>query len=143
MLVIRLLLLFFQRFSRLLSLFFTQGKNDELYSLISFVIWTYGLQVTPITTFLLVVLAMTPCLVKAFANPQPKHIIRWVAYACTCGFMFGWHVHEKASLHFTIPLALIAMDSLEDVRHYFLLSIGMFLTQLILLNGCTVPVEIF
>jgi hypothetical protein len=38
-----------------------------------------------------------------------------------------WHVHEKASLHFTIPLALIALDNLNDARHYFLLSIGMFL----------------
>ncbi|KAL5666154.1 hypothetical protein ACJX0J_026262, partial [Zea mays] len=81
------------------------------------------LLVTPIATFLLVILAMAPCLIKAFSNPQPKHIIRWVSYACTCGFMFGWHVHEKASLHFTIPLALIAMDSLNDARHYFLLSI--------------------
>ncbi|XP_066328257.1 dolichyl pyrophosphate Glc1Man9GlcNAc2 alpha-1,3-glucosyltransferase-like [Miscanthus floridulus] len=80
-------------------------------------------KVTPIATFLLVILAMAPCLIKAFSNPQPKHIIRWVSYACTCGFMFGWHVHEKASLHFTIPLALIAMDSLSDARHYFLLSI--------------------
>lgn len=78
---------------------------------------------TPITTFLLVILAMTPCLVKVFSNPQPRHVIRWVSYACTCGFMFGWHVHEKASLHFTIPLALIAMDSLADAKHYFLLSI--------------------
>lgn len=80
-------------------------------------------KVTPITTFLLVILAMTPCLVKVFSNPQPRHVIRWVSYACTCGFMFGWHVHEKASLHFTIPLALIAMDSLADAKHYFLLSI--------------------
>ncbi|CAD6211410.1 unnamed protein product [Miscanthus lutarioriparius] len=80
-------------------------------------------KVTPIATFLLVILAMAPCLIKAFSNPQPKHIIRLVSYACTCGFMFGWHVHEKASLHFTIPLALIAMDSLNDARHYFLLSI--------------------
>ena len=89
-----------------------------------------GLQVTPIATFLLVILAMAPCLIKAFSNPQPKHIIRLVSYACTCGFMFGWHVHEKASLHFTIPLALIAMDSLNDARHYFLLSIGMFCSWL-------------
>ncbi|KAL6634932.1 hypothetical protein ACP70R_027603 [Stipagrostis hirtigluma subsp. patula] len=80
-------------------------------------------KVTPITTFLLVILAMTPCLVKAFSNPQPRHIIRWVSYACTCGFMFGWHVHEKASLHFTIPLALIAVDSLDDTKHYFMLAI--------------------
>jgi len=89
-----------------------------------------GLQVTPIATFLLVILAMAPCLIKAFSNPQPKHIIRWVSYACTCGFMFGWHVHEKASLHFTIPLALISMDSLNDARHYFLLSICMFCSWL-------------
>lgn len=80
-------------------------------------------QVTPIETFLLVILAMSPCLVKVFRNPQPKHIIRWVAYAYTCGFIFGWHVHEKASLHFTIPLGLIALNSLDDARHYFLLSI--------------------
>jgi len=99
-------------------------------------------KVTPITTFLLVLLAMTPCLVKAFSNPQPKHIIRWVSYACTCGFMFGWHVHEKASLHFTIPLALIAMDSLNDARHYFLLSIGMFCSWLYF-NICSVPLATF
>lgn len=69
---------------------------------------------------------MSPCLVKAFFNPQPKHIVRWVSYACACGFMFGWHVHEKASLHFVIPLGIIATNSLDDARHYFLLSIGMF-----------------
>ncbi|KAK1262273.1 putative dolichyl pyrophosphate Glc1Man9GlcNAc2 alpha-1,3-glucosyltransferase [Acorus gramineus] len=80
-------------------------------------------QVTPIVTFLLVMVAISPCLWKAWRNPQPKHIIRWVAYAYTCGFLFGWHVHEKASLHFVIPLGLVAINSLEDARHYFVLSI--------------------
>ncbi|XP_074565418.1 dolichyl pyrophosphate Glc1Man9GlcNAc2 alpha-1,3-glucosyltransferase [Curcuma longa] len=80
-------------------------------------------QVTPLITFVMVLLSMSPCLIKAFQKPQAKHLIRWVAYAFTCGFMFGWHVHEKASLHFTIPLAIISMDSLDDARHYFLLSI--------------------
>ncbi|KAJ4799872.1 hypothetical protein LUZ62_051118 [Rhynchospora pubera] len=80
-------------------------------------------QVTPIVTFILVLLSMSPCLVKAFKNPQPRHVVRWVAYTCTCGFMFGWHVHEKASLHFTIPLALVATNSLDDAKHFFLLSI--------------------
>ncbi|KAJ8506315.1 hypothetical protein OPV22_007201 [Ensete ventricosum] len=80
-------------------------------------------QVTPLITFLLVIFAMSPCLIKAFQKPQPKHITRWVAYAFTCGFMFGWHVHEKASLHFTIPLALVSVNNLDDARHYFLLSI--------------------
>ncbi|KAG6476542.1 hypothetical protein ZIOFF_065784 [Zingiber officinale] len=80
-------------------------------------------QVTPLITFVTVLLSMSPCLIKAFQKPQAKHLIRWVAYAFTCGFMFGWHVHEKASLHFTIPLAVISVDSLNDARHYFLLSI--------------------
>lgn len=73
---------------------------------------------------ILVILAMCPCLMKAWRSPEPKHIARWVSYAYTCGFLFGWHVHEKASLHFVIPLAITAVDSLEDARHYFLLATG-------------------
>ncbi|KAI3758504.1 hypothetical protein L6452_06069 [Arctium lappa] len=79
--------------------------------------------ITPSVTFAVVLLALSPCLVKAWRNPQPKMIIRWVAYAYSCGFLFGWHVHEKASLHFLIPLAVVAVESLEDARHYFILSI--------------------
>ncbi|KAG9134112.1 hypothetical protein Leryth_004799 [Lithospermum erythrorhizon] len=63
------------------------------------------------------------CIVKAWRKPQPRMITRWVAYAYTCGFLFGWHVHEKASLHFVIPLATIAMHSKEDAKHYLFLSI--------------------
>ncbi|GJS08452.1 probable dolichyl pyrophosphate Glc1Man9GlcNAc2 alpha-1,3-glucosyltransferase [Tanacetum coccineum] len=79
--------------------------------------------ITPSVTFAMVLLSISPCLVKAWRNPQPKMIIRWVAYAYTCGFLFGWHVHEKASLHFLIPLAVVAVESIEDARHYFILSI--------------------
>ncbi|CAH2057982.1 unnamed protein product [Thlaspi arvense] len=80
-------------------------------------------QITPLTTFAMVLLAITPCLIKAWKKPQPGHVARWIAYAYTCGFLFGWHVHEKASLHFTIPLAIVAVQSLEDAKHYFLVSI--------------------
>lgn len=80
-------------------------------------------KVTPLATFVLVLLSLVPCLVKAWRDPQPRMIIRWVAYAYTCGFMFGWHVHEKASLHFVIPLAIVAVQSVEDAKHYFLVSI--------------------
>ncbi|KAL3571786.1 hypothetical protein D5086_025690, partial [Populus alba] len=79
--------------------------------------------VTPLTTFIMVLLALSPCLIKAWKNPQPRSVPRWIAYAYMCGFLFGWHVHEKASLHFVIPLAIVAGNSLEDARHYFLLSI--------------------
>ncbi|GFY90371.1 ALG6, ALG8 glycosyltransferase family [Actinidia rufa] len=81
-------------------------------------------RVTPLITFVLVLVALFPCLIKAWRNPQPSMMItRWVAYAYTCGFLFGWHVHEKASLHFAIPLAIVATQSMEDARHYFILSI--------------------
>ncbi|KAI3918579.1 hypothetical protein MKX01_041899 [Papaver californicum] len=80
-------------------------------------------RVTPLATMLLVVLALSPCLFKAWRDPQPRMITRWVAYAYTCGFLFGWHVHEKASLHFMIPLAIVSIKSIEDAKHYFLLSI--------------------
>lgn len=81
-------------------------------------------QITPTTTFIMVLLALSPCLFKTWRDPRPRLIARSVAYAYTCGFLFGWHVHEKASLHFVIPLAIVALESLEDAKHYFLLSIG-------------------
>ncbi|KAK4267914.1 hypothetical protein QN277_024634 [Acacia crassicarpa] len=80
-------------------------------------------QVTPLLTLTMVVLALSPCLIKAWKKPQQHMISRWIAYAYTCGFLFGWHVHEKASLHFVIPLAFVAVQTLNDARHYFLLSI--------------------
>lgn len=79
--------------------------------------------VTPLITLTTVLLSIFPCLIKAWRDPQPRMITRWLAYAYTCGFLFGWHVHEKASLHFVIPLAVVAIQSLEDARHYFVLSI--------------------
>lgn len=81
-------------------------------------------QITPLTTFIMVLVSLSPCLIKAWKNPQPERVSRWIAYAYTCGFLFGWHVHEKASLHFVIPLAIVAAKSSEDARHYFLLSIA-------------------
>lgn len=79
--------------------------------------------ITPMITFILVLLAISPCLVKAWRNPTPKMVSRWVSYAYTCGFLFGWHVHEKASLHFVIPLSVTALKSSDDAKHYFILSI--------------------
>ncbi|KNA24082.1 hypothetical protein SOVF_018370 isoform A [Spinacia oleracea] len=80
-------------------------------------------QITPLVTFIMVLLAISPCLFKAWKNPQPRKVARWITYAYSCGFLFGWHVHEKATLHFLIPLAINAVDSINDARHYFLLSI--------------------
>ncbi|KAJ4825488.1 hypothetical protein Tsubulata_025507 [Turnera subulata] len=81
-------------------------------------------EITPSTTFVMVLLSLSPCLIRAWKNPRPGSVCRWIAYAYTCGFLFGWHVHEKASLHFIIPLAIVAAQNSEDARHYFLLSIA-------------------
>ncbi|KAK6920412.1 Glycosyl transferase, ALG6/ALG8 [Dillenia turbinata] len=80
-------------------------------------------RITPFVTFIMVLISMSPSLVIAWRNPQPRMITRWVPYAYTCSFLFGWHVHEKASLHFVIPLSFVAIQSIDDMGHYFLLSI--------------------
>ena len=36
--------------------------------------------------------------------------------------MFGYHVHEKAILMATVPMALAAADCEWDARQYFMLS---------------------
>jgi alpha-1,3-glucosyltransferase len=36
--------------------------------------------------------------------------------------MFGYHVHEKAILMVTIPMAVAAADSQWNARQYFVLS---------------------
>lgn len=101
------------------------------------------MQVTPLITLIAVLLAISPSLIKVWRDPQPRMITRWVAYAYTCGFLFGWHVHEKASLHFVIPLAIVAIQSLEDAKHYFLLSIGIILKPFDLLKNASLPQNLF
>jgi len=69
-------------------------------------------QVGPPTTLVLVLLAMLPCLVKTWIKPKRSHraeILQDVAYVNLCGFVFGYHVHEKAVLHFMIPMAFGAL----------------------------------
>ncbi|KAH9329636.1 hypothetical protein KI387_001744, partial [Taxus chinensis] len=80
-------------------------------------------QITPSASLLLVMLGIFPCIFQIWRHPQQQHLVQWVAYAYTCGFMFGWHVHEKASLHFVIPLSLVSILSLEDAVHYIFLSL--------------------
>ena len=87
----------------------------------------------------MVLLALSPCLIKAWKDPRPGMITRWVAYAYMCGFLFGWHVHEKASLHFVIPLAIVAVQSLDDARYYFTLSIGILLSDHIISYSVNTP----
>ena len=75
---------------------------------------------SPLVTLGLVLLALLPCLFSLWQNPKPESFLPATIYACLCSFMFGYHVHEKAILMVTIPMALTAADSQAHARHYFL-----------------------
>ncbi|KAH9552352.1 hypothetical protein CY35_09G062200 [Sphagnum magellanicum] len=79
-------------------------------------------QITPKISALLVVGTMLPCLVQAWRHPRKTDVARWVVYAYACGFMFGWHVHEKASLHMVIPFSILAVQSLQDAGDFIFIA---------------------
>jgi len=77
------------------------------------------------TAALLVLLAILPCLVALWRAPQQRAlsmVAPAIAYANLCGFMFGYHVHEKAALTIEIPMALAAVRSSDWGQQYVLLS---------------------
>ncbi|CAM6088201.1 unnamed protein product [Calypogeia fissa] len=79
-------------------------------------------KITPSITACLVLLALTPCLIQIWRKPRQSNVVHWIVYAYTCGYMFGWHVHEKAALHFLIPMSLISLESSEASRDFLFLS---------------------
>lgn len=77
------------------------------------------------TCAMLTLLAIVPCLVALWKAPRPQAGLMFaaaVAYANLCGFMFGYHVHEKGALTVEIPMVLAAMRMPEWGRQYVLLS---------------------
>eukprot|EP00195_Chlamydomonas_chlamydogama_P007494 CAMPEP_0202906896 /NCGR_PEP_ID=MMETSP1392-20130828/40643_1 /ASSEMBLY_ACC=CAM_ASM_000868 /TAXON_ID=225041 /ORGANISM="Chlamydomonas chlamydogama, Strain SAG 11-48b" /LENGTH=229 /DNA_ID=CAMNT_0049595579 /DNA_START=8 /DNA_END=697 /DNA_ORIENTATION=- len=67
-------------------------------------------QVAPSTTVLLVLLALLPCLLSLSRRPTPQRFAAAVTYSYLSGFMFGYHVHEKAALMALVPMALCAVS---------------------------------
>jgi len=87
-------------------------------------------QVSPAATFATTLLALSPALASLWRDPHPRNLPRAVAYANLCGFMFGYHVHEKAALTVTVPLALVATQDAGDAVLYLVMAtaghVGMF-----------------
>ncbi|PRW44369.1 putative dolichyl pyrophosphate Glc1Man9 c2 alpha-1,3-glucosyltransferase [Chlorella sorokiniana] len=56
--------------------------------------------------------AMAPCLLRLWRRPEPRAFPAAVLYCTLCSFMLGYHVHEKAILMVTVPLAVMAAAGL-------------------------------
>lgn len=68
-------------------------------------------QVGPGHCALAVLLALTPCLwAVGWQRPAPRRFARALAFSQLCGFVFGYHVHEKAILTVLAPLAVGAFE---------------------------------
>jgi alpha-1,3-glucosyltransferase len=65
-------------------------------------------QVGPKAAAAVTLAAMLPALVALWRRPCYGRFCAAVAHGMLCGFMFGYHVHEKAVLTFLMPMALVA-----------------------------------
>jgi ALG6, ALG8 glycosyltransferase family len=74
------------------------------------------LQVSAKATAVITLLFMLPCLWSLWSRPEARRLPRACAYAALCGFMFGFHVHEKASITTVLLLALQAGGSQSLLR---------------------------
>ena len=81
---------------------------------------------TPLVTFLLTLISMSPALYCLFSRRNcerdPKQFVRCLVLCALCSFMFGWHVHEKAILTAIIPLCVLAVTNKDDARVFLILS---------------------
>lgn len=54
--------------------------------------------------------------IKELVVARHRDLLRLVAHVTLCAFMFGWHVHEKAALMVTVPLALALASEVSAAR---------------------------
>ncbi|GAB5355099.1 hypothetical protein AAMO2058_000176800 [Amorphochlora amoebiformis] len=67
--------------------------------------------IKPVYTFLLTLGAMSPILWRTWKDPDPRQFAWSVGLVALASFWFGWHVHEKAILTATLPLALGVVEA--------------------------------
>lgn len=65
--------------------------------------------ITPGRTLALVGLALCPAMVKLWRRPSQRSFAACLIYSSFCFFMLSWHVHEKAILMATVPLAPLVL----------------------------------
>jgi len=79
--------------------------------------------ITPPTSTLLTLVTLAPALINLWrCYPTPTRFVRVLILCAFSFFLFGWHVHEKAVLMMILPFTLIALETREDKKLFFLLS---------------------
>ncbi|KAF1776568.1 Glycosyl transferase, ALG6/ALG8 [Phytophthora cactorum] len=74
--------------------------------------------VSPLVCGVLTFAMMTPVLRSIWKYPDSSLFTSALAYCMLCSFLLGYHVHEKAILQVTLPMALMAADSVASMRLY-------------------------
>jgi alpha-1,3-glucosyltransferase len=74
--------------------------------------------VSPLVCAVLTFAMMTPVLRSIWKYPDSSLFTSALAYCMLCSFLLGYHVHEKAILQVTLPMALMAADSVASMRLY-------------------------
>ncbi|OWZ14596.1 Dolichyl pyrophosphate Glc1Man9GlcNAc2 alpha-1,3-glucosyltransferase [Phytophthora megakarya] len=74
--------------------------------------------VSPLVCAVLTFAMMTPVLRSVWKYPDSSLFTSALAYCMLCSFLLGYHVHEKAILQVTLPLGLMAADSVASMRLY-------------------------
>jgi len=96
--------------------------------------WTSGLvqviepevlfRVSPLMTACFVVVSICPALLQLWRRPSERLFLYSLFQTSLCGFMLGWHVHEKAVLVPVFLCGVLALSYRERGygKTYFLLS---------------------
>lgn len=93
---------------------------------------------TPAVCTTLILLSITPILVKLHRNPTPHNLLACCSYNLLAAFTFGWHVHEKSVLLALFPLTLCAASRASYMWPFALLSLS---SQMALLELVRRPME--
>ncbi|KAL7681259.1 putative glycosyl transferase, ALG6/ALG8 [Plasmopara halstedii] len=74
--------------------------------------------ISPLVCAVLTFALMTPVLRSIWRYPDSSLFTSALAYCMLCSFLLGYHVHEKAILQVTLPLALMATENVANMRLY-------------------------
>ncbi|CAG0919684.1 unnamed protein product [Notodromas monacha] len=78
--------------------------------------------VTPATTFALTAPFILIALIPVLKDPVWPKFVESVVLCAWASFLFGWHVHEKAILMITLPMALLAAGNSRAAKIYWFLN---------------------